>query len=181
MKISLIRHPTEDDWFRAKQCAVVTIGRKAINPPTEEWKKKLIASRHSPLRTLMFTFYLEDIPSWVSVHLCRHIHAQPYVKSQRNDRQNEYDRNEAPQDSPVNMIWEMNAEELLVIMNKRLCGKTQQLTKEIVQKMKELVEASNPEFKNYMVPMCEYHGGKCYEFESCGLNQFTTKKEEAND
>lgn len=164
-----MRHPTEEDWFRAKQCALVTVGKNALTPPTEEWKEKLIVSRHSPLRTLVFTFYIEDIPSWVSVHLCRHIHAQPYVKSQRNDRQNDYDRNKAPQDSPVNMIWEMNAEELLVIMNKRLCKKTQEETQNVAQEIKKLVEESNLEFKKYMIPMCEYHGEKCYEFESCGL------------
>lgn len=88
MNITLMRYPTEEDWFRAKQCALVTVGKKAITAPTREWKEKLIESRHSPLRTLMFTFYIKEIPSYVSVHLCRHVHAQPYVKSQRNDRQN---------------------------------------------------------------------------------------------
>lgn len=169
MKIKLLRCPTEKDWFRAKQCALVTVGENALTSPTEEWKEKLIVSRHSPLRTLVFTFYIEDIPSWVSVHLCRHIHTQPYVKSQRNDRQSEYDRNKAPQDAPVNMIWEMNAEEFLVIMNKRLCNKTAKETKDVIYKMKNLVDKSNPEFTNHMIQMCEYHGNKCYEFESCGV------------
>lgn len=169
MKISLLKYPTDADWIRAKQCALVTVGKSVINPPDEEWKNKLIASRHSPLRTLIFTFYLEDIPSWVSVHLCRHVHTQPYVKSQRNDRQSEYDRNKAPQDSLVNMIWEMDAESLLIVMNKRLCNKTALETKKVVQEMKRIVNITNPEFKDSMIPMCEYHGGKCYEFESCKL------------
>ena len=167
MKISLLKYPIENDWVRAKQCALVTVGKSVINPPTDDWKKKLIESRHSPLRTLVFTFYIEGIPSWVSVHLCRHVHTQPYIKSQRNDRQSEYDRNKAPQDSPVNMIWEMDAESLLIVMNKRLCNKTAKETKQVVQEMKRIVSITNPEFNDAMIPMCEYHNGKCYEFESC--------------
>ena len=66
---------------------------------------------HSPIRRLIYSFYME-IPYWVSVHLCRHVHAQPYVKSQRNGRQSEYDRNGARQDETVCMIWDVNAEEL---------------------------------------------------------------------
>lgn len=172
MKIILLMHPTEEDWFRAKMCALVTVGKNALTQPTKEWKEKLIASRHSPLRTLRFMFFIEDIPSWVSVHLCRHTHAQPYVRSQRNDRQNEYDRSKAPQDSTVDMIWEMNAEELLVIMNKRLCKKASVETQEVIQKIRSLVKDSNPEFIKHMVPMCQYHGGKCYEFESCGESKY---------
>ena len=111
--------PSENDWLEVKARALVTVGKKAVTPPTEEWKRKILEARHSPIRRLQFSFYIE-CPYWVSVHLCRHIHAQPYVKSQRNDRQSEYDRNSAPQNAHVCMIWDMNAEELMTIANKRL-------------------------------------------------------------
>lgn len=127
----------------------------------------MVESRHSPLRTLIFSFYLEGIPSWVSVHLCRHVHAQPYVQSQRNDRQDKYDRSDTPQNAPVNMVWEMNAEELLVVMNKRLCKKASAETRNIVLEMKKLVARNCPEFESQMIPMCQYHGGICHEFKSC--------------
>ena len=115
MKITMTEWPTEKDWMEAKKRALVTAGKEAKTPPDMGWKISSLMARHSHIRRLRFSFFLEDVPSWVSVHLVRHIHAQPYVKSQRNDRQADYDRTKAPQDSPVNMIWDMNAEELMTI------------------------------------------------------------------
>ena len=70
---------------------------------------------------MQFAFRITGIPYCDSVHLCRHVHAQPFVQSQRNDRQSRYDRRKAPQDAPVNMIWYMNAEELMTVVSKRTC------------------------------------------------------------
>lgn len=167
MKVTCIEHPTEQDWVACKERALVTVGLKAVNPPTEEWKKSILKARHSPIRRLRFSFLLEDIPSWVSVHLVRHIHAQPYVKSQRNDRQGDYDREKAPQDSPVNMIWDMNAEELMVIANKRLCNQASEKTREVVKLMCLEALKTNPEFEDFLVPMCCYVG-ECKEIKPCG-------------
>lgn len=168
MTIYLLDYPTEEDWMECKRRALVTIGKKPVNPPDSEWKHKILEARHSPIRYLRFSFFLEGIPSWVSVHLCRHIHAQPYVKSQRNDRQSIYDRNKAPQDSPVDMIWDMSGEELLIVANKRLCNQAAKETREVVQMMCQLVEQKCPEFKGLLVPMCEYHGRVCHEMYPCG-------------
>ena len=104
----------------------------------------------------------------MSVHLCRHVHAQPYVRSQRNDRQQEYDRNSAPQDAPVDMILDVNAEELMVMANKRLCNKASEETRDAVTAMCRLAEDATPELRGLLVPMCEYHGGVCHEMFPCG-------------
>ena len=85
MNVKLIEHPNEADWMAVKQRALVTVGLNAKSAPTMEWKRKILEARHSPIRRLRFAFLLEDIPSWVSVHLVRHIHAQPFVRSQRNE------------------------------------------------------------------------------------------------
>ena len=167
MKVTCIEYPTEQDWVACKERALVTVGLKAKNPPTDEWKISILKARHSPIRRLRFAFLLEDIPSWVSVHLVRHIHAQPYVKSQRNDRQSNYDREKAPQDSPVSMIWDMNAEELMVIANKRLCKQASDKTRQVVKMMCDEVLKTNPEFKQFLVPMCKYVG-ECKEMYPCG-------------
>ena len=167
MKIEILKHPTEEDWMLTKECTLVTVGKNAVNPPTMEWKKKLLAARHSPIRTLEFCFKLTDIPYWVSVHLVRHVHAQPFVRSQRNDRQDQYDRGKAPQDQPVTMMWWMNAEELMVIANKRLCNQASRETRELVQMICEEVEKVNPEFSGLLVPMCQY--GRCHEMNPCWL------------
>ena len=96
MKVTILEYPTNEDWIAVKQRALVTVGLKAKTPPTNEWKYKILKARHSPIRRLRFSVLFEDIPNWVAVHLVRHIHAQPYVKSQRNDRQSDYDRTKAP-------------------------------------------------------------------------------------
>lgn len=168
MQITLLEYPTEQDWYECKRRALVTVGKDKFVPPTDEWKHKILNARHSPIRRLRFSFLIEDIPSWVSVHLCRHIHAQPYVKSQRNDRQNDYDRNKAPQDAPVSMIWDMDAEELMIIANKRLCMQASAETREVVQAACALVGTKCPEFLPYLVTMCAYQGGVCHEMKPCG-------------
>ena len=121
MIVKLLKYPTDEDWAFAKQCALVTIGKEMKTAPDMAWKHAILRARHSPIRTLQFAFYLEGVPYWVSTHLARHVHAQPFIRSQRNDRQDEYDRNAARQDAPVDMIWYMNAEELMTVMEKRLC------------------------------------------------------------
>lgn len=166
MKVKLIKYPSNDDWIFCKQCALVTVGKTATLPPSLEWKNKILEARHSPIRTLQFAFEL-DIPYWVSVHLCRHVHAQPFVKSQRNDRQSDYDRTKAPQDEPVKMIWYMNAEELMTIANKRLCRQASKETREAVEMICAEVLEYCPEFEGLLTPMCVYHGGKCHEMFPC--------------
>ena len=166
-KINLIEYRSEKDWGEVKRRALVTVGKKPLHAPDREWKQSILEARHSPIRYLRFSFLIE-CPYWVSVHLCRHVHAQPYVRSQRNDRQNYYDRNAARQDEPVTMIWDMNAEELMVIANKRLCLQASEETREVVKEMCKLVMDACPEFAGYLVPMCDYNGGVCHEMHLCG-------------
>lgn len=164
MKVKLIKCPTSEDWMLCKQCALVTVGKDAVTEPDVAWKHKILEARHSPIRVLNFTFKLE-VPYWVSVHLCRHIHAQPFVRSQRNDRQADYDRNSAPQNATVDMLWHMNAEELMTIANKRLCKQASEETRMVVQMMCDEVLKVCPEFTGLLVKMCQY--GRCHEMFPC--------------
>lgn len=168
MKITLLEYPGEKDWMEVKRRALVTVGKQPVTAPDMDWKRSILEARHSPIRYLHFAFLLEDIPSWVSVHLVRHhVGCQPYVKSQRNDRQSDYDRTKAPQDAPVTMIWDMNAEALMVIANKRLCNQASRETKSVVQRMCNEVVKRCPEFIPFLVPMCVYHCGMCHEMFPC--------------
>lgn len=169
--VHLLEWPQERDWWEVKRRALVTVGLDPISTPSTGWRRKILEARHSPIRYLRFSFLLEDIPYWLSVHLSRHAHAQPYIKSQRNDRQDAYDRNSAPQSAPVSMIWDMNAEELMAIANKRLCTKAAPETRAVVLKMCKAVLEKCPEFSGLLVPMCGYHGGQCHEMEPCGRRE----------
>jgi thymidylate synthase ThyX len=162
MRVSLLKYPTEEDWELVKRAALTTVDKTAKAPPSMEWKRGILEARHSPIRLLHFVFEIRDIPYWVSVHLCRHVHAVPFVRSQRNDRQSEYDRNSARQDAPVSMMWEMNAEELCIIANKRLCKMASKETRKVVAMMCAAVTEKLPEFTDVLVPACMYNG-VCHE------------------
>ena len=166
MTVELINFPTEKDWVECKRRALVTIGKQLVKPPDANWKHRILEARHSPIRYLRYNFYIE-CPYWVSVHLARHVHAQSYIRSQRNDRQHDYDRNAAPQDSPVCMIYDVNAEELMVIANKRLCNQAASETRELVRQMCDAAERATPELHGLLAPMCDYHGGVCHEIFPC--------------
>ena len=171
VKVEILKHPTEEDWMLCKKCTLVTVGKDSNKPATDEWKVQLLKANHSPIRTLQFCFRLTDIPYWVSTHLVRHVHATPFVKTQRNDRQDNYDRGQAPQDTLVTMCWYMNAEELITIAHKRLCYQASTETREVIQSICKEVVKLNPEFKDLLVPNCYYRGGLCTEFKPCGYNE----------
>lgn len=168
MKVEMLKYPTAEDWKLCKECTLCTVNKRIVNEPDFDWKVKLLKSMHSPIRTLQFCFRLTDIPYYVSVHLCRHIHAIPFVQTQRNDRQKKYDRRYAKQNAPVTMCWYMNAEELINIAHKRLCNQASEETRYVVKEMCKMVEKECPEFKGLLVPNCVYRGGLCDEFFPCG-------------
>lgn len=164
----MLKYPSEQDWEWCKTCTLNTIGKKSLTKPTEEWKKKIIESEHSPLRELWFGFKM-IIPYWVSVHFVRHhIGVNHYVQSQRNDRQNKYNRNEAPQGEMVSHIMSLNAQELVFMAHKRLCMQASQETRDVMKLICDLVIEKCPGFESVLVPLCEYRNGKCTEFYPCG-------------
>jgi hypothetical protein len=152
------------------QAIRVTMGKKDTpkNGPSEKLVHDCLNARHSPIRVFNFAFLIEDIPSNTSVHLCRHVHAVPYVSSLRNDRQNRMDGDKAPRDTPVDMILYCNAEEFMTISNKRLCNKAAPMTRRVVQMMCLEALDKMPELTGLLVPMCQYHGGVCHEIDGCG-------------
>lgn len=169
MKVIVSRYPTQDDWNRVRRLALGTEGKTGNSPANEKWKEKMLKCEHSPIRSLMFTIEMIDIPYWVSVHFCRHKYGvEHYVRSQRNDRQTMYDRNTAPQNAPVNHTMEINAPELMYMARKRLCRKASDETRAWMETMVAEVIKVCPEFAPFLVPQCAYLG-RCPEMYSCGL------------
>lgn len=167
-KVEIIRHPTEEDWARCKMLALNTIGKEFSGVDvSEEWKHKMLEAEHSPIRTLMFTMKLR-IPFYVSVHFARHKHGiEHFVVSQRNDRQSNYDRRDAPQGIEVVHMIDVNAQELMSMARRRLCSQADVETQRIMSLICMEVEKACPEFIGHLVPMCEYQW-RCPEFKSCG-------------
>lgn len=165
--IQLLKFPSKQDWMECKDAALTTVGKKAVNLPDDVWKKKILLSEHSPIRELWFKVRMV-IPYYVSVHLVRHHEGvNHFVQSQRNDRQDKYDRKKAPQDSMVIHEMSFNAQALLYMANKRLCKKADEKTREIMQDICKLISFNCPEFKDFLVPQCEKLG-YCPEFDPCG-------------
>lgn len=170
MKVTCIYWPGERERMLFKRAVRITMGdaTEPKNGPSEKLLHDCLEARHSPIRVLNFGFLIENIPSNISVHLCRHVHATPFVSSLRNDRQDRMDGDTAPRNTPVDMIYFVNAEELMVISNKRLCNKAAPITRRVVQMMCMEALGRMPELTGLLVPMCQYHGGVCHEIENCG-------------
>ena len=169
VSIEILRHPEQADWERCKMLALNTIGKKyAGSEVTDEWKRKILRSEHSPIRTLMFTIRVTNIPYWVAMHFRTHKYGvEHFISSQRNDRQTEYDRNKAPQNHPVSYIMDVNAQELIQMARMRLCAQASFETQLAMKAICDAVIETNPEFAPFLVPKCIAHGG-CNEFKSCG-------------
>ena len=136
--------------------------------PSISWKKKIIKAEHSPLRCLMFNIDFYDIPYYVSVHLVRHVHAQPFVSTSRPDidgRQSP--REEQHKTDPVNMRLFLNAQEIINISKVRLCSKAEIETRKIWRDVIIELRKIEPELANACVPSCIYRG-HCPEIKSCG-------------
>ena len=137
--------------------------------PSIKWKKKIIKAEHSPLRCLMFNIDFYDIPNYVSVHLVRHVHAQPFVSTSRPDIDGkQIPREEQKKIDPVNMRLFLNAQEIINISKVRLCNKAEKETRKIWGQVIEELRKIEPELANACVPQC-LSKSYCPEFKSCGL------------
>lgn len=168
MKVTCIYWPEARERMLFKRAIWITEGRtdEPKELPSSELLHKVLEARHSPIRVLNFAFLIEDIPSNISTHLARHVHAVPFISSLRNDRQDKIDGDFAPRNTPVDMIYYVNAEELMTIANKRLCNKASFYTRRVVQMICLEALDKMPELAGLLVPMCEY--GRCHEIQPCG-------------
>lgn len=169
MTVTILRYPTDADWARCYSLALATEGKEPGGKvPSDSWKHRILMAEHSPSRTLMWTVRMTDVPYWVAMHLVRHKHGvEWYVQSQRNDRQDKYDRNAARQDEPVTLTMDANAQALISISRKRLCQKAAAETRELWEKVCTALWTVSPELHGILVPDCIYRG-TCHEMYPCG-------------
>ena len=173
VKITLLEYPTDADWNEVKRIALDTMNKKMVNESDMAWRRRILRACHSPIRDLKFKFKLENVPYWLQCEFVRHHEGvQPYVGTQRNDRQDHYDRRYAPQAAPVQMDWVMNGESLITVARKRLCGKATKEAQYVVLGMCKAVQEKCPEYVGFLVPNCCWQGGVCHESPCCGYNQY---------
>ena len=99
------------DWEEVVNDCRATVAKKELGKePSVKFKKAILISEHDPIRDIEIKFRWRNIPYWVAMHWKTHIW-RSRTNTQRNDRQAEYDRNKAPQDSPVDLTGDFNLTE----------------------------------------------------------------------
>ena len=142
--------------------------------PSDKFKRNIIRAEHSPLRCLMFNIDFYDIPYYVSVHLVRHVHAQPFVSTSRPDIDgNQKPREEQKKTDLVNMRLMLNAQEIINISKVRLCNKAEMETRNAWRCVVANLAKIEPILAAACQPSCVYRR-VCPEIECCGFYNTVT-------
>lgn len=157
------------DWDVVYTAALATERKVVLGKhPPDKWKRKMLRSPHSPIRAMKYLVQFE-CEYFVQNHLVRHHEGvQWFVGSQRNDRQSDYDRRAARQDTPVMVTCIINGDALKFISRRRLCGKASPETREVWKGVVDAVCEIDPILRDFLVPEC-VSTGFCPEFKSCGF------------
>lgn len=148
----------------------ILLMRKACESTMQSGESKMTLDKiyrceHSPIRTQLFWVEMVDIPTFVSVHFSRHkIGVEHFVMSNRSDRGGvaNVDRNSLVKHSML-----INAQSLVNMARKRLCGQASDETCMVMEKIKVAVAAVDEVLTDYMVRECQYRNGRCPELRPC--------------
>ncbi len=159
------------DWQRVVNAARMTVNKKFIGKePSDDFKRQIMLSEHSPIRMLEFDITIRDFPYWVHVELIRHhVGSEPFVTTSRPDRTGGKSRHELPQDALVSMTYATNAQALINISRRRLCNKAAKETQRIWAMVIAKVAEIEPIVADFCVCNCIYRS-RCPEVESCGFS-----------
>lgn len=156
------------NWQDVVDDCRATVGKEPLGKePSERFKREILITEHTPIRNIYIKWKWSNIKSWVATHWVRH-KWECYVRSQRNDRQEMYDRNKAPQDAPVTFTGEANPHHLIDTWRRRLCRQASPETRAYAEDFKEALKHIEPEISDVLVPNCVYRCG-CPEMKPCGF------------
>ena len=158
-------------WRAVADVARTTVHKDNGDPsvePSSLWRYRMILAEHSPIRMIQFRIKLLNVKSWVSVHLVRHkFGIEHWVRTQRSDRAGG-NRDEATQGTLIEHEFLANAQAIIAISRKRLCGLASPETRELWEEVVLMISTVCPELANACVPDCVYRGW-CYEMKPCGF------------
>lgn len=155
------------DWQEVVDDCRATVAKPPLGrEPSAKWKRDILISEHDPIRDIEVKFKWSNIPYWVAMHWKTHIW-RSRTNSQRNDRQDKYDRNEAPQGQVVDFIGDANAQHLIDTDRKRLCYMASPETRGYAEDLKKTLWGYETELSDVLVPNCVYRCG-CPESNGCG-------------
>jgi len=178
--------PIADASFDRGGCLRYDCPQNSLSVPkdwSKYWRKQLIAM-HSTIRMISFTI-TDMIPRSVAMQLVRHtaFSPQPYVQSSRPDWTGKPRSSDPHEPKWCKFLY--TPESFLWMCHKRLCMRTEENTRKVVEKWVEYLCNLDPatqyehktlgnvhllrEMGRLAVPNCEVNGlCKCVELFSCG-------------
>lgn len=163
MKTKIIK--IKGTWEEVVNDCRTTVGKDELGKePSQKFKREILISEHSPIRSIIVKWQWPDIPSWVATHFARH-KFEKFIKTQRTDRTG-VDRNKLPQDAPVTMTCEANTQHLIDCARKRLCCLASPETRKHMEDLKRTLKSVEPEVSDVLVANCIYRCG-CPEPDGC--------------
>jgi hypothetical protein len=179
MHVKLIKQ--YGSWVDVINSARISMGKEdTVKEPSNQWKKNILLSGHTPIREIEFIFVVTDIPYWIVMHFVRHhegiIHT---VSTQRTDRTG-IQREKLPQDTLVKWRFRVNADAMINISRKRLCVGAGYQVIDAWSRIIFTLRDIEPVLYSVLVPECVYRG-RCYEFlKPCGYSKTNEYQEELN-
>jgi hypothetical protein len=167
------------DWSCVVDDARLTVGKDgSARDPSLEFKRQILVAEHSPIRNLLFDITWFDIPYWVANQIRTHhvgFHSGEddliFIKTSRSDR-TQKERDNLPQNAPVNMRAVINAHSLINVSRVRLCCLASPETREAWGAMVFELNSIEPLLVSLCVPNCIFKGGLCPETANCcGYNK----------
>lgn len=163
MKTKILK--IKGDWQEVVNDCRATVGKDALGKePSTKFKREILISEHSPIRSISTKWIWKNIPSWVATHFSRH-RWECFIKTQRTDRTG-LSRDKLPQDAPVNFTGEANVQHLIDTARKRLCMLASRETRRYMEDLKTTIHSVEPEISDVLVPNCIYRCG-CPEPNGC--------------
>lgn len=153
------------DWQDVVNDCRSTVGKPPLgHDPSQEFKRSILISEHSPIRNISIKWVWNNIKSWVATHWSRH-KWECYIKTQRTDRTG-VNRDKQPQDTPVDFTGDANVQNLIDTFRKRLCYQASPETRRYAEDFKTALHKVEPEISDVLVPNCIYRCG-CPEPGGC--------------
>ena len=155
------------DWLEIKSACMQTISKQAKNTPPNEWRRKLLISRHSPIRRGVISWKWDNIPFYVMGHFVRHhVGCTPYVATSREDR-TDIPREERKQTDSVSMQMDANIQALIDMAEKRLCTQSDKVTREYMEALKDEITKYDETIGWALAPSGIYKCGCPEKFSNC--------------
>lgn len=155
------------NWLNIKDACMQTISKQAKNTPPKEWNRKLLISRHSPIRRGIINWKWDEIPFYSMGHFVRHhVGVTPYVETSRADRTNK-PREKRTQVDNVSMQMDANIQALIDMGEKRLCFQSDPTTKEYMEDLKDAIKEHDEDVAWALAPSGIYKCGCPEKFSNC--------------